>query len=65
MLERALYNYDASWYKMSARMQQVICIAIHQVQHAQIATIGPLDNLDYEMAFLVSGHSIHRVSCFL
>lgn len=59
MLERALYN--AAWYKMSAKMQKVICIAIHQVQHAPIATIGPLDNLDYEMAFLVSGYSIHRL----
>lgn len=50
----AMVYYEISWYKMPISFQKQVLCAIHEVQHNPVLTMGPLGDLDFEMATSVS-----------
>lgn len=52
------------WYQMPVAFQKQILCAIHSAQNGDVLTMGPLGDLDFEMATTVSGQFIF-VRCFL
>lgn len=46
--------YDMSWYRMPASYQKQVLCAIHDIQNGIVLTMGPLGELDFQMASSVS-----------
>lgn len=52
--------FEIPWYQMPVSFQKQILSAIHDVQNGPVLTMGPLDELDFEMAASVRAYFIHN-----
>lgn len=47
--------FNMPWYEMPVSMQRHVMCAIHHAQNGDVLTMGPLGDLDFEMAASVRG----------
>lgn len=57
--------YEIRWFEMPVSFQKQVLSAIHNVQNKVVLTMGPLGDLDFEMAATVSKYYYSNATIYL